>query len=117
MCPVLQTVQWKCLGAWTGEDGQQYLSLLDTKLAQLEKRAEKLAAENFELTMDNEEMSKKMKVTQESLRKMEREVGQAQVDIIFNFIIIFVFIPIIIYLITGGEGMVNKSAEEHSWNK
>ena len=37
MCPVLQTVQWKCLGAWTGEDGQQYLSLLDTKLAQLDE--------------------------------------------------------------------------------
>ena len=34
---MLQTVQWKCLGAWTGEDGQQYLSLLDTKLAQLDE--------------------------------------------------------------------------------
>lgn len=53
---------------------------LDTKLAQLEKRAEKLAAENFELTMDNEEMVNKMKVTQESLRKVEREVGQVQVE-------------------------------------
>ena len=94
------------------EQVRQVKSNLDTKLAQLEKRAEKLAAENFELTMDNEEMSKKMKVTQESLRKMEREVGQAQVDII-----IFVFIPIIIFLITGGEGMVNKPAEERSWNK
>ena len=99
------------------EQVRQVKSNLDTKLAQLEKRAEKLAAEKFELTMDNEEMSKKMKVTQESLRKMEREVGQAQVDIIFNFIIIFVFIPIIIFLITGGEGMVNKPAEERSWNK
>jgi len=62
------------------EQVRQVKSSLDTKLAQLEKRAEKLAAENFELTMDNEEMSKKMKVTQESLRKMEREVGQAQVE-------------------------------------
>ena len=34
---MLQTVQWKCLGAWTGEDGQHYLSLLDTKLAQLDE--------------------------------------------------------------------------------
>ena len=51
------------------------------------------------------------------LVKMEMEVGQAQVDIIFNFIIIFVFIPIIIFLITGGKGMVNKPAEERSWNK
>ena len=93
------------------EQVRQVKSNLDTKLAQLEKRAEKLAAENFELTMDNEEMSKKMKVTQESLRKMEREVGQAQVDII-----IFVFILIIIFL-TGGKGMVNQPAEERSWNK
>merc|ERR1719500_594505 len=62
------------------EQVMQVKSSLDTKLAQLEKRAEKLAAENFELTMDNEEMSKKMKVTQESLRKMEREVGQVQVE-------------------------------------
>ena len=37
MSPLLQTVQWKCLGAWTGEDGQHYLSLLDTKLAQLDE--------------------------------------------------------------------------------
>ena len=98
------------------EQVRQVKSNLDTKLAQLEKRAEKLAAENFELTMDNEEMSKKMKVTQESLRKMEREVGQAQVDIIFNFIIIIILV-FIIFLITGGEGMVNKPAEERSWNK
>ena len=62
------------------EQVRQVKSSLDTKLTQLEKRAEKLAAENFELTMDNEEMSKKMKVTQESLRKMEREVGQVQVE-------------------------------------
>ena len=62
------------------EQVRQVKSSLDTKLAQLEKRAEKLAAENFELTMDNEEMSKKTKVTQESLRKMEREVGQVQVE-------------------------------------
>ena len=62
------------------EQVRQVKTSLDTKLAQLEKRAEKLAAENFELTMDNEEVSKKMKVTTESLRKMEREVGQAQVE-------------------------------------
>ena len=62
------------------EQVRQVKSSLDTKLAQLEKRAEKLAAENFELTMDNEEMSKKTKVAQESLRKMEREVGQVQVE-------------------------------------
>ena len=33
-----QSVQWKCLGGWVGEDGQQYVSLLDTKLVQIDER-------------------------------------------------------------------------------
>jgi len=30
-------LQFKCLGSWTGEDGQEYVSLLDTKLVQLDE--------------------------------------------------------------------------------
>ena len=33
-----QSVQWKCLGGWVGEDGRQYVSLLDTKLVQIDER-------------------------------------------------------------------------------
>ena len=32
-----QTLEWKCLGGWLGEDGQQYISLLDTKLVQMDE--------------------------------------------------------------------------------
>ena len=30
-------LQFKCLGSWQGEDGQRYLSLLDTKLVQMDE--------------------------------------------------------------------------------
>ena len=30
-------LQFKCLGGWVGEDGQQYVSLLDTKLVQMDE--------------------------------------------------------------------------------
>lgn len=32
-----QSLEWKCLGGWLGEDGQQYISLLDTKLVQMDE--------------------------------------------------------------------------------
>ena len=32
-----QQLEWKCLGGWLGEDGQQYISLLDTKLVQMDE--------------------------------------------------------------------------------
>ena len=32
-----QSLEWKCLGGWVGEDGQQYISLLDTKLVQMDE--------------------------------------------------------------------------------
>ena len=34
-----QALEWKCLGGWEGEDGQQYISLLDTKLVQMDEAA------------------------------------------------------------------------------
>jgi len=64
----------------TREQVRSVRSGLETKINQLEKRGEKVAAENFELSMDSEDLSKKLKLSQEAVRKMERELGQVNVE-------------------------------------
>jgi hypothetical protein len=51
-----------------------------TRREQVEKKSEKVAADNFELTLDNDGMKKKLKLSQENVRKVERELGQVQVE-------------------------------------
>ena len=36
-CSADRQLQFKCLGSWRGEDGQQYVSLLDTQLVQMDE--------------------------------------------------------------------------------
>jgi hypothetical protein len=62
------------------QEARQVRAGLETKLGQLEKRGERLAAENFELTVEKDELGRKVGAAQESARKAEREAGQARVE-------------------------------------
>merc|ERR1711902_479632 len=54
--------------------------MYDNKLSNLEKRSQKLAAENFEYIMEQEELSKGLTASRETCKKLEKDIAQMKVE-------------------------------------
>merc|ERR1711981_979664 len=52
----------------------------DKKLRSLEQKSEKLGAENFEYSIENQEINKKLSTSLAKVKTLERELGQLQVE-------------------------------------
>ena len=52
----------------------------DKKLRSLEQKSEKLGAENFEYSIENQEINKKLSASQAKAKSLERELGQLKVE-------------------------------------
>ena len=52
----------------------------DKKLRSLEQKTEKLGAENFEYSIENQEINKKLSASLAKAKTLERELGQLKVE-------------------------------------
>merc|ERR1711892_103598 len=59
---------------------KQMKDKFEAKIKILETKSENLAADNFEYAVENEELNKKIKVSIESKKKLEKEVSQLKVE-------------------------------------
>merc|ERR1712172_469465 len=53
---------------------------MGSKLRLLEQKSEKVAAENFEYSIENEELNKKLKNGSNSYKVLEKELGQLKAE-------------------------------------
>ena len=59
---------------------KQSKETFDKKLRSLEQKSEKLGAENFEYSIENQDINKKLSASVAKVKTLERELGQLKVE-------------------------------------